>query len=109
MFANFKHRTPIHLVVSSEHNSGNESFELIEEDDWHLSGNIGNSPMMRSMRSQSPPVVSDPAVNGPAQSQVYEEPDEEQDAETGSHSQMHSDQHQPDEVWREYHPLLTGK
>jgi len=83
---------------------------LIEPNDWHLD-HMDDSPMMRS---QSLPAwaaseASDPAVDRPVQLQVHEEP-EEQDTESSSDpAQRHSDQHQPDEVWREYHPLLTGR
>ena len=59
------------------------------------------------MRGQSLP-ASDPTVDQPAQPHVHEEPEEGQNAESSSNSQMRSDPHQSDEVWKEYHPLLTG-
>jgi len=91
-------------VSSSENSSVNESFGLIEQDNWHLSDNIDSSTMMRG---QSLP-ASDFTIDGPAQLHVHEEPEEGQDAESSSNSQMHSDPHQSDKVWKEYHPLLTG-
>lgn len=106
MFVRFKHQMPIHLAVSSsENNSGNESFGLIEPDNWHLSDHIDDSPMMRG---QSLP-TSNFTASEPVPLQVHEGPEEELDTESSGDSQMLSDQHQPDEVWREYHPLLTGK
>jgi len=101
---------PIYLAVSSlENSSGNESSGFIGQDDWHLSDNMDNTTTMRGQSlpaSKSDPM---PVVDGPAQLQVHEEPEGEQDAESSSNSHAHSDQRQPDEVWREYHPLLTGK
>jgi len=63
--------------------------------------------MMRGQSLDSLP-ASDPTVNGPAQPHVHEEPEEGQDAKSSSNLQMRSDPHQSDEVWKEYHPLLTG-
>jgi len=64
------------------------------------------------MRSESLP-ASDRTFDrsGLVQPQLYEEPEAEQpvDAECSGDSQMGSDQHRPDKIWREYHPLLTGK
>jgi len=95
----------LHLAASiSENDSGNEPFRLIEQDDWHLFDSIDDSPVMRS---QSLPAL-DPRVDGLVQLQVHEGPEEEQDTESGDESQTRSDR-QPDEVWREYHPFLTGK
>jgi hypothetical protein len=106
MFIHIECRTPIHLAASSSENDPeSEPFGLIEQDDWHLFDSNNDSPITRS---QSPPAL-DPRVDGPAQLHVHAELEEEQGAGSRSESQMHSDHRQPDEVWREYHPLLTGK
>ena len=92
-----------------ENDSENELFRPTELNDWHLSDHMDDSPMMRSQSLPASDLTAD--RSGLVQLQLHEEPDAEQpdDAESSGGSQMGSDQHRPNKLWREYHPLLTGK